>query len=110
MPGYLLQVAYSAEALAGLIADPQNRADVVRTSIENLGGNVVGSWMSFGEYDLVVVIEMPNNVAAAASALAVAGGGSVKTVKTTPLLSLEEGVAALKKASTSGYKPVTPAN
>jgi hypothetical protein len=31
-------------------------------------------------------------------------------VKTTPLLSLEEGVAALKKASTSGYKPVTPAN
>jgi uncharacterized protein with GYD domain len=66
--------------------------------------------MSFGEYDLVVVIEMPNNVAAAAFALAVAGGGSVKTVKTTPLLSLEEGVAALKKASTSGYKPVTPAN
>jgi hypothetical protein len=50
---------------------------------------------------------MPDNVSAAAFAVAVAGGGACKNVKTTPLLSLAEGLEAMKKAGTSGYKPVT---
>jgi uncharacterized protein with GYD domain len=74
--------------------------------IEKLGGKSVGSWLSFGDYDLVMVIEMPNNVTAAALALAAAAGGSCKTVKTTPLLSIREAMTALKKAGASGYKPI----
>jgi hypothetical protein len=49
---------------------------------------------------------MPDNIAAAAFAAAIAAGGSCKSVKTTPLLSPEEGVAAMKKAGSSGYQPV----
>lgn len=106
MATYLFQVAYSPSALGNLISHPQDRAEAVRKPIEKLGGKVIGFWLSFGDYDTVGIIEMPDNVAAAAFALAVAAGGSVKAQKTTPLLSIEDGVAAMKKAATSGYMPI----
>ena len=106
MPNYMVQVSYSAEALASLIANPHDRSEVVKKVAKKLGGKVIGSWLSFGDYDLVMVTEMPDNVSAAAIALAAAAGGSCKTVKTTPLLSIEEGLAALGKAAASGYKPI----
>lgn len=106
MPSYLLQVSYAADALKKLIAKPEDRGEAVRKAVEKLGGSVTGTWLSFGDYDLVSLIEMPDNVMAASFALAVAAGGSVKAIKTTPLLSIEEGLAALKKAATSPYKAV----
>jgi uncharacterized protein with GYD domain len=79
---------------------------VVKKTVENLGGTFTGSWMSFGDYDLVILLDMPNNVSAAALAMAAAAGGSVKSIKTTPLLSIEQALSALKKAGKSGYTPV----
>lgn len=105
MPSYLVQVAYTPEAVAALIKKPQDRAEAVRKPIEKLGGKLVGGWLSFGEYDVVVVIDMPDNASAAAFALAIGAGGACKSVKTTPLISVDEGLDAMKKAGTSGYKP-----
>jgi uncharacterized protein with GYD domain len=106
MPNYLLQASYSAEALAAMIKKPQNRTEVVRKAIEKLGGTLGGLWLSFGDYDVVALLEMPDNVSAAALALAVGAGGACRSVKTTPLFSVEEGMAAMEKAGRSGYKPV----
>ncbi len=106
MASYLVQVSYTAEAIRALMAKPQNRTAVVKKAVENLGGTLGGSWMSFGDYDLVMLVEMPNNVSAAALAIAAAAGGSLKSIKTTPLLTVEQGMAALKKAGKSGYTPV----
>jgi uncharacterized protein with GYD domain len=106
MASFLVQVSYTPEALSALISKPQNRMAIVKKTIENLGGALTGAWMSFGDYDLVMILEMPNNVSAAALALAAAAGGSLKSIKTTPLLSVEQGNAALKKAAKSGYSPV----
>jgi uncharacterized protein with GYD domain len=79
----------------------------VGKAVEKLGGIVKSAWLSFGDYDTIVLVDMPDNVSAAAFALAVSAGGSCKAVKTTPLLSVEEGMEAMKKASRSGYKPVS---
>jgi uncharacterized protein with GYD domain len=106
MPSYLVQVAYTSEALSTLIAKPQNRAEVVAKTVKKLGGKIKGAWLAFGEYDTIVVVDMPDNVSAAAFALAVGGGGSCKSVRTTPLIDAEEGIAAFKKAGSAGYKPV----
>jgi len=105
MAFYLLQVAYTSEAWAALVKNPQNRIEAVRPSIERLGGRVTGAWFAFGKYDIVAVFEMPNNVAQAAIAIAFAAGGAVKAVKTTPLMTIEEGIEAMKKAGGAGYKP-----
>jgi len=101
---YLLQVAYTPEAWASLVAQPNNRLDAVRPAVEKLGGKIVQGWFAFGDYDLIAVLEMPGNVEAAAFSLAAAAGGAVKSIKTTPLLSAAEGVEAMKKAASSGYK------
>jgi uncharacterized protein with GYD domain len=101
---YLLQVAYTSEAWARLIANPHDRIDAVRPVIEKLGGKILHGWYAFGDYDIVTVIEMPGNIEAAAFSLAAAAGGAVKSIKTTPLLTTAEGVQAMKKATMSGYK------
>lgn len=106
MAHFLVQVGYTAEAWANLLKKPQNRVSVVSAAVEKLGGKVVNGWLSFGDYDTIVILDMPDNVAAAAFATAIAAGGACKSVKTTPLLTVDEGMAAMKKASTSGYKPL----
>ena len=106
MASFLVQVSYTPEALSALIAKPQDRMAVVKKSVENLGGTFGSSWMSFGDYDLVMLLEMPNNVSAAALAIAAAAGGSLKAIKTTPLLTIDQAMSALKKAGKSGYTPV----
>jgi uncharacterized protein with GYD domain len=106
MPSYLVQVAYTPEALAALIKKPQDRTAVVGKALEKLGGKLTSLYLSFGDYDVVGIFESPDNLSAASFALAIGAGGACKSVKTTPLLTVEEGIAALKKAGTSGYKPV----
>jgi len=107
MASYLVQASYTVEALQALIKKPQDRTAVISKAVENLGGTLTGLWLSFGDQDLVVLVELPNNVNAAALAIAVAAGGAVKSIKTTPLLTVAQGISALKKATTSGYTPVT---
>ena len=107
MPQYLSQVSYTQQAWQALVQNPQDRIEAVRPAIEKLGGRVINAWFAFGDYDIVAILEMPNNVAAAAIAIAFAAGGACKGVKTTPLLSTAEAIEAAKKAATSGYRPLT---
>jgi len=109
MASFLIHVSYTSEALSALIAKPQDRSGHVSKVIAGLGGKLVGSWLAFGDHDLVMIVEMPNNVSAAALSLAAAAGGSLKSVKTTPLLTIGQGMSALRKAGKSGYKPIAAA-
>ena len=65
MPHYLHQVAYSREGWEALVKHPQDRIEAVRPAIEKLGGKIKSAWFAFGEYDVVVITEMPDNVSAA---------------------------------------------
>jgi uncharacterized protein with GYD domain len=107
MADYMLQISYSSAAYAALIKHPENRVKAVKKVIEKLGGKMGGFWFAFGDHDLVGIMEMPDNVSAAAFAMAISAGGACKHVKTTPLLKVEEGMDAMKKAGNCGYKPVT---
>lgn len=110
MPVFLHQVAYSHEGWQAVLAQPQNRIEAVRPAIEKLGGKIKSAFFSFGEYDVILISEMPDAVSAAAISIAFAGGGAVKSVQTTPLLSVEEAIEAMKKAGESGYRPATAAS
>ena len=101
---YLLQLTYTPDAWAAMVNQPQNRVEAVRPVVEKLGGKLEHGWLAFGEYDAVVVVEMPENADAAAFAMAIAAGGAMKTIKTTPLLSVEEGIEAMRKAQGAGYR------
>ena len=105
MPYYLFQGAYTPEAWASLVKKPQNRFEAVRGAIEKLGGAVEGGWFTFGEYDFMLLCKMPDHVSAASFAMATAAGGALKASKTTPLMTVEEGIQAMKQAGQSGYRP-----
>ena len=107
MAHFLLQVAYTAEGWAALVKQPHNRLDEVRPVVARLGGSVDNQWMSFGDYDVVVLLQLPDSVSAAAFSIAVSAGGAVRAVKTTPLMSVEEGMDAMHKAGDVGYIPPT---
>ena len=108
MPIYMYEVAYTAESLAAQLKNPQNRADAVgRAACEAVGGKLVGSWYCFGDYDLIIIADVPNNESMAAIALAIAAGGAIKSAKTTVLMTGDEAVAGMKKADAVAkiYKP-----
>jgi len=104
MAHFLIQAAYTTEAVQALLHEPQDRTAALRAPIEKLGGKVHNLFLSFGDYDAVALIEMPDNVAAAAIALAISAGGACKSVKTTALLTGAEAIEAARKAATSGYR------
>ena len=93
-----------------MLSSPQDRIEAVRPAIEKLGGKIQTASFAFGEYDIVVITEMPNNVNAAAIAISFAAGGACKNVHTTPLLSTAEALEAVKRAKESGYRPATGAS
>jgi len=105
MASYLVQASYTIEAIAALVKKPQDRTAVIRGAVEKLGGSVGGQWGSFGEHDIVLIVDMPDTVSAVALKLAVLSGGALKSSVFTPLISTEDSMAALKKAGGSGYKP-----
>jgi uncharacterized protein with GYD domain len=107
MPKYLLQAAYTPESFATQVKSPQNRVQAITPAVEKLGGTVETAYYTFGDYDIVVVLEFPDNTAAAAFAIAVAAGGACRAVKTTPLMTIDEGINAIKAAGGTGYKPAS---
>jgi uncharacterized protein with GYD domain len=108
VPHYLIQVAYSSEGWKALVTQPQNRVDAVRPAVEKLGGKIESAWFTFGDYDVVLIVQMPSNVDAGAIAMAFAAGGACKAVKTTLLLTVDEAVEAMKKAAGSEYRAEHP--
>ena len=105
MPYYLLQIAYTSKGFTALVKNPQNRMETLRPVFENLGGSIQGMWFAFGEYDLVLISQLPDNSSVAAISMAISSGDSVKTVKTTPLMTMDEGIEAMRKATSTIYRP-----
>jgi uncharacterized protein with GYD domain len=105
MAHYLLQVAYTPQAWAALIKNPQDRVQALKPMLDKMGGKIESAYFAFGDYDLVAILQMPGNADAAAFSLAATAGGAVKSIKTTPLLTTAEGLDAMRKAAASGYTP-----
>jgi uncharacterized protein with GYD domain len=105
MAAYLYQVAYTPEAWAGLAQSPQDRTEAMKPAVEQLDGTVIAEWLSFGEYDVVSIIDLPDNVSAAALSIAASKSGAIKSIKTTPLMSTVEGIRAMEKAQASVFAP-----
>ncbi len=103
MPHYMIETAYKDSAAKALVANPQDRVAVVRKSCESLGGRLHSLFFAFGEYDVVTIVELPDNQSAAALALSVAAGGALSKYRTTVLLSPEEAVGAMRKARDVSY-------
>ena len=103
MPKYMIQASYVGEGLKGLLKEGgTKRRDTVAQVIEGMGGALESFYYAFGDYDVVGVAEMPDNVSSVAFSLMINASGVINA-KTTVLLTPEEIDQATKK--TVDYRP-----
>jgi uncharacterized protein with GYD domain len=103
MPKYLLEANYLSEGMTGLLKEggTQRRA-AVDELFKSLGGTVEAFYFAFGDEDVFIIGDLPDNASAAALAIKVNAAG-VTRCKTTVLLTPREIDEAVKK--TSAYRP-----
>ncbi len=98
MAKYLVQATYSAEGAKGLLAEGgTKRRDAAAKAIKGAGGKVETFYFAFGKADAIVIVDLPDNVSAAAASLAINASGVV-TTSTTVLLTPGEIDEAAKKS------------
>ncbi|HEX3509433.1 MAG TPA: GYD domain-containing protein [Candidatus Dormibacteraeota bacterium] len=105
MAKYLVEASYSQAGLKAVIKDGgTGRRGVVEAAVKALGGHLDMFYYAFGTSDIYAVVDAPDNVTAAAFALAVGGSGVAAHLKTIVLLTPEEVDTAAKKSAGSGYR------
>ena len=103
MPKYLVQANYVGEGLKGLLKEGgSSRRAAVEKLLGSVGARVEAFYYAFGDTDLFVIADVPDNVTAAALSLIVNAAGAA-TARITVLLTAEEIDAATKK--TPSYRP-----
>ena len=76
MANYLVTASYTSEGVKGVLKDGGTaRVDAVKKAIEGLGGKLQSFHFAFGGDDAYVIVDLPDNVAAAALGLAVSSTG-----------------------------------
>jgi uncharacterized protein with GYD domain len=90
MAHYLFSASYTEAGLAGLVKEgAASRIKALEDSASSLGGKLEAMYWSFGKSDVIVLVELPDNVAAAAISTTVAAAGAARIV-TTVLLTADE--------------------
>jgi uncharacterized protein with GYD domain len=99
---YLTHAAYKDDGQRGRTRRRRHWVRGMRPAIEALRGRLLSIYTSYSEHDAVIISEMPENVAAATVSKAVAAGEAVKSVRTAPLVTGQEGIDAMRGASRAG--------
>jgi uncharacterized protein with GYD domain len=103
MPKYLIQASYVGEGLKGLLKEGgTSRRDTVSKVIEGMGGKLETFYYAFGDFDVIGIADMPDNVSSLAFSLEVNASGGINA-KTIVLITPEEIDEATKKVV--DYRP-----
>jgi uncharacterized protein with GYD domain len=97
MAKYLIEASYTAEGIKGVLKEGgTGRRAAVSAALKSMGGKIESMYYAFGDTDVYVVIDVPDNVTAAALAMGISATGTVR-LKTTVLLTIDEIDQASKK-------------
>jgi uncharacterized protein with GYD domain len=103
MPKYLIEANYVGEGISGLLKEGgSRRRAAVEEMFGSMGGSVEAFYYAFGEKDVFIIGELPDNATAAALSLRVNATGAA-SCKVTVLMTPQEIDAAAKKTIT--YRP-----
>src|SRR5258708_21532180 len=107
MSHFMLSCNYSTESKNALVANPVDRTKAASAAVEAVGGKLHSAFMTFGETDVIVIYEAPDAIASAALAMTLGASGAFSSIKTPALLTMEDGLKALKLSAQTkqAYKP-----
>ena len=98
MAYYLLRAKYAQDSMNALVQRPEDRLLTTTRLLKEVGGRLHYYFFCFGEYDIVLLFELPGNVSAAALAMTLSAAGTVTATETIPLLTTEEAIDAMNQA------------
>jgi uncharacterized protein with GYD domain len=98
MPIFISRGRFTADAVKGMLAKPENREEAVAKLFQSVGGRLIGWYLTFGRHDWMVIGEFPNEKAAASAVLAAAAGGSLSDMETTVAMTAKEAQATFEAA------------
>ncbi len=107
MTYYLSQFRYKDSAFKAMVENPQDREAAASHLMEAFGGKLHQFFFAFGDYDGVAISEFPDEESATACLMTIAASGAFEELKTTVLISSEEGKRAMSKAQSlrGAYTP-----
>ena len=108
MPLFITQGRFTHEYIRGGLAKPEDRHAVISRLIEEAGGKLVSLYVTLGQYDFLVVSEMPDAKAASILAFVATGGGGIEGSVTTQAFTTAEARDMFEAASklAGSYKPM----
>lgn len=97
MSKYLIEASYTGDGVKGVLKEGGSaRRAAVEQLVKAAGGTVESYYFVFGEDDVIVVVDLPDNATMAAVSLAISATGSVTTAVRVLLTPEEIDVAAHK--------------
>jgi uncharacterized protein with GYD domain len=97
MPKYLVHATYTAEGAKGLLkSGGTSRRKAVEELLASLNGKLEAFYFTFGDEDAILIIDLPDQVAASAIGLVVAASGTIRT-RSTVLIPPEEVDQAVRR-------------
>jgi uncharacterized protein with GYD domain len=94
MPTFMCQGRFTESAIRGMVVRPEDRSEPVAELMEKAGGRLLSWWLSFGDYDFVLICELPSAQEMASVVIAATAAGGVTGVKTMLLLTGAEAKTA----------------
>lgn len=109
MPYYMFQASYGSDAWKNLVTNPQDRGKEMGKLVGSFGGKVHSAFITFGDYDIALIAELPDDGTAMALAMGAAAGGAATSVKTTVMVPTDAAVGVMKLAGKVAQKYKPPA-
>ncbi len=98
MPVFITQGRYSREAVQGMVAAPEDRTQAIAKLVEAAGGKLLAYYVTFGEYDWLLITEGADVQGVTAAVITAAAGGGVTDMKTTVAMTGAEAMQAFQRA------------
>jgi len=107
MTHFLIQWTYKDPQVRALVETPHDRAAELAKAVAAFGGRLHDFYYSIGEFDGLAIAEFPDTESCEACLMILAGGGANARMKTTVLITRDEGERAMVRAGSvmSGYRP-----
>jgi uncharacterized protein with GYD domain len=105
---FITQGRFTREYLKGGLAKPEDRQAAISRLCEQAGGKMLNLYFTLGQYDFIIIAEMPDAQAASLISLVAAAGGGIENTATTQAFTTAEAKALFERAGkiAGSYKPM----
>ena len=107
MTTFITQARFTKDGLKGMVASPEDRAEVVGRLIGEVGGKLISYYMTSGDYDVLLIFEAASYEDVVPALIVAAAGGGVADLKTVTALKSSDMKSAFTKAGSIAlsYRP-----